>query len=327
MQLLIKLFVILLIIKCTTFGWRLSRPWTAPLSAEEQSTARNLEESVKYLADTIGERHYVAYANLNKAADYITQRFQQLGYTVAVMPYAIGGRVYRNIIAEQARGNPSQPTVLIGAHYDSCFNPGADDNASGVAGLLELARLLKDRDLKSPVKFAAFVNEEPPFFLTDQMGSRVYVQAARQKGEKIKAAVILEMLGYYSDKFFSQRYLPLLGPFYPNRAGFIALVANFPSGGLVQRLYAYFKAHSGFPVAYLIAPSSLPGVYFSDHWSFWKEGYPAIMVTDTAYLRNPHYHRPTDLSDTLDYARTAVMLHGLKEAIVELANENLSSLP
>ncbi len=322
MQFLIKLLVILLFIKCTTFGWRFSGPWTAKLSVQEQLTAQNLKEIVTYFTETIGERHYALYANLDKTAHYITQRFQQLGYDVEPMAYTIGNRIYRNIIAQTSQGNASRPIVLIGAHYDSCFNPGADDNASGIAGLLELARLLKNSDLRSNVRFVGFVNEEPPFFLTESMGSRVYAKAARQKGERIKTAIILEMLGYYSDGLFSQRYLPLLGPFYPNRANFIALVGNFPSSSLVQRFHNYFRTHSYFPMAHLIAPSSLPGVYFSDHWSFWKQGYPAFMVTDTAYLRNPHYHRPSDLSHTLDYARMAVMIHGLKEAIIELANEN-----
>ena len=321
-QLLLKIVFIVLLIKLTTFGWRTTKSFNVKPSAPEELTAQNMKDMVEYLAGKIGNRNYAEYAGLNRAAEYIRQQFEQLGYSVTMMPYPLGDQVYNNIVAQDASGKEFPETIIIGAHYDSCFNPGADDNASGVAGLIELARLLKNSGLKAHLKFIAFVNEEPPFFLTENMGSRVYAKAAKQKGEKIKAAIILEMLGYYSQKKFSQRYLPLVGPFYPNRADFIALVGNFPSGGIVKKLAAYFKASSEFPVEYLIAPDFIPGIYWSDHWSFWKEGYPALMVTDTAYLRNPHYHRQTDLGPTLDYARTAAMLHGLKEAIIQFANKN-----
>jgi Zn-dependent M28 family amino/carboxypeptidase len=237
------------------------------------------------------------------------------------MNYTLGGRVFRNIIVDKPGQSSPEETIIMGAHYDTCFNPGADDNASGVAGVLELARLLKGEVLKRNVKFIAFTNEEPPFFLTDAMGSRVYAQAAKRDNEKIKAAVILEMIGYYSEGRNSQRYLTLLGPFYPHRGNFLAVIGNFPSRHLVAKMGKYFKQASSFPVESLIAPSCLSGVYFSDHWSFWKEGYPAVMITDTAFLRNPHYHHDSDLPETLDYEKMSLAVHGLKEAIVRMANE------
>ncbi len=321
MELALKILILFLIIKGTTFGWRLSRPYTARLSEEEQSTAENLKRTVRHMAIAIGARNYVYYEQLNKTADFIIQTFQDLGYTVKVMPYEIDGKRFRNIIAEGAWQGNAGRTIIIGAHYDSCFNPGADDNASGVAGMLELARLLKGERLISRVKFIAFVNEEPPFFMTQRMGSRVYAWQAREKEERIKVVVILEMIGFYAQGNFSQRYLPLLGPFFPNRGDFIAFVGNFPTHRRLERIYAAFKAHSDFPVEKITAPDFIPGRNFSDHWSFWKEGYPAMMVTDTAFLRSPHYHRETDLPDTLAYHGMAKMLHGLKQSIIEYANE------
>ncbi|MCH8903224.1 MAG: M28 family peptidase [Bacteroidetes bacterium] len=225
--------------------------------------------------------------------------------------------------------------IVIGAHYDHLgygshnslyrgdpqIHNGADDNASGVAGLIELARLLKDTPFRHRLKFAAFVNEEPPFFQTDQMGSFVYIQKTKLLGENIKTAIILEMLGYYSEKPFSQKYPLLLGPFYPNKANFIAIVGNFPSKGIVKSLTKGFRQSSKFPVVRLVSPEFIPGVNFSDHWSFWQVGIPAVMVTDTAYLRSQYYHQKTDLLDTLDYQKMAKVVFGLKEAIIKLDKE------
>lgn len=317
MELAFKIFILFLIIQATTFGWRLSRPYTARLSEEEKSTAENLKRIVHHLAGDIGTRNYHSYANLDKTAEFIIQSFEGMGYVVTVMPYEMHGKAFKNIIAENPGQAKTEDIVLIGAHYDSCFNPGADDNASGVAGLIELARLLKEEPLTSKIRFAAFTNEEPPFFMTEQMGSRVYAREAIRKGEKIKVAVILEMIGYYSDKAFSQKYLPLLGPFYPNRADFIAFVGNFPTHRITEKFYRAFRAHSDFPVEKITSPDFIPGINFSDHWSFWKEGLPALMVTDTAFLRNPHYHQATDTARTLDYAKMSKMLYGLRRSIVE----------
>ena len=233
----------------------------------------------------------------------------------------MSGRVFTNIVAHDSLAQNAGETVVIGAHYDSCFNPGADDNASGVAGLIELARLLKGTHLASNLKFVAFTNEEPPFFMTERMGSRVYVRDVRAREEKVRVAIILEMLGFYSERPFSQRYLPLLGPFYPNRANFIALVGNFRTHTVTEKLYKAFRTHSDFPVAMITSPGFIPGINFSDHWSFWKEGIPALMITDTAFLRNPHYHRSSDLPQTLDYEKMTKVLYGLKEAVTLYINE------
>jgi Zn-dependent M28 family amino/carboxypeptidase len=153
------------------------------------------------------------------------------------------------------------------------------------------------------------------------MGIRFYAKKAREENEKIRAVIILEMIGYYSEKKNSQKHLPLLGPFYPNRADFITIVGNLPSRELVVDLLASFKKSSSFPIVSIVAPDFIPGLNFSDHASFWEQGFPAVMITDTAYMRNPHYHKSTDLTETLNYEKMSLVIHGLRGAILQLDQE------
>ncbi len=308
-----------LLIMSTTYGWK-SSPSASFNVPPDQELPKRLENTVRVLSKDIGPRNYVFYENLNKAADFIKSTFQEMGYKPQEWAYAINGKTYRNIVVG-AKKNFAGEYIVVGAHYDSCFNPGADDNASGIAGLLELARLLKESDLRAPVMFVAFTNEEPPFFMTEQMGSAVFVRTLEESSVKIKAAVILEMIGYYSDGLFSQKYLPLLGLFYPNKADFIAIVGNFASREVVNFFDNDFKRHKYFSARVLSAPSFVPGINFSDHWSFWQKNYLAVMVTDTAYLRNKNYHKMTDRAATLNYEKMAKVVWGLQESIVRLSKE------
>jgi Zn-dependent M28 family amino/carboxypeptidase len=304
------------IVIATTFGWMPSIDKNIKDAPVE--SARRLEKTVRTLSEDIGLRDYQILRNLNHAADYIKENLQRSGYTVEEITYTIDHQQFRNIIAFAGPRLPDQ-AILVGAHYDTCENPGADDNASGIAGLLELAGQLKGRP---GVIFAAFTNEEPPFFTTPAMGSYIVARHLKEKHITLKAAVILEMLGYYSDEIFSQRYLPLLGPFYPNQANFVAIVGNFPSHSLVSAMTTGFKQGSSFPVRALVAPSSIPGIYFSDHWSFWQFNYPAVMVSDTAYLRYQHYHKMSDRADNLDYKRMARVVQGLEAAVRHLTRQD-----
>jgi Zn-dependent M28 family amino/carboxypeptidase len=221
-----------------------------------------------------------------------------------------GGRRVRNI--ETGAG-----AVVVGAHYDTVpGSPGADDNASGVAVLLELARM------GLPARFVAFANEEMPYFQSHEMGSHAWAARARRAGEKISAMLSLEMLGYYRNVPRSQAYPPPLGWFYPDRANFIAFVGDMGSRTLVRRAIASFRTHARFPSEGVAAPAGIPGVTWSDHWSFRRHGYPAIMVTDTAFYRYAHYHLPSDTPEKLDYMRMARVTLGLAAVIKELANEN-----
>jgi Zn-dependent M28 family amino/carboxypeptidase len=226
------------------------------------------------------------------------------------------GRPVRNVEV-----NPAEATVVVGAHYDTVpGSPGADDNASAVAALVELAGMLGRENL--PIRFVAFANEEEPHFMGPDMGSWVCARRSRDRGERISAMLSLEMLGYYSDRPGSQRYPPLLGLFYPDRANYIAFIGDLRVAPLVRNCCLKFKRNSAFPAEWLAAPAFVPGVTRSDHWSFRTLGFPAIMVTDTAYNRNPNYHEASDTPDTLDYGRMAQVTLGLAAMLKELAREN-----
>lgn len=263
--------------------------------------ARRLRTHVEVLA--AAERN----TDLDTPARYIEREF---GARFRRQEYSSGGRLVRNIeIGEGA--------IVVGAHYDTVpGSPGADDNASGVAVLIELARL------GLPVRCVAFANEELPYSHGDEMGSFIFAKRAREQRERIAAMFSLEMLGCYSDQPGSQRYPPLIDWFYPDRANFIAFVGDLGAWRLVRRTHTLFRKHSDFPAESLAAPAFIPGITRSDHWSFRRHGYPALMVTDTAYNRYPHYHLPTDTPEKLDYERMAHVTLGLAGMLEELACEH-----
>lgn len=312
-----RAIIVYLIILSTTYGWS-SEDMVGP-SFELRN---NLKSTVYDLSKNIGVRNYANYENLDRAASYIVNKFNSLGYAIEIMEYEVAGQVFKNIIAQKTGSSDPDEIYIVGAHYDSCFNPGADDNASGIAGLLELARLLREEQLNKTIRFVAFVNEEPPFFMTDNMGSRVYTRELKGKKANIKAAVILEMIGYYSEEKNSQRYPPLIGPFFPNKGDYIAVVGNIHSRKLLKKVVKNFKSYSDFPMESIVVPGFISGFNFSDHWSFWREDYAAVMITDTAFHRNKNYHKSTDLPDTLDYSRMSEVVLGLKGSIIKLVNEN-----
>jgi Zn-dependent M28 family amino/carboxypeptidase len=210
--------------------------------------------------------------------------------------------------------------LIVGAHYDSVPGcPGANDNASGVAGLLEIARLLAVHKPARTVRFVAFVNEEPPFFRSDDMGSRVYARRCAERGEQIVGALVLETIGCYTDAPRSQHYPFPFNLFYPSTGDFIAFVGNVSSRDLVRRCVGSFRSHAAFPSEGGGVPGWITGVGWSDHWSFWREGYPALMVTDTAPFRYPHYHTPEDTLDKIDFERMARVVEGLSHVVTDLA--------
>ncbi|HEX6265981.1 MAG TPA: M28 family peptidase, partial [Burkholderiales bacterium] len=251
-----------------------------------------------------------------RPARYIERAFAAHGLAPASHEFVSAGRPVRTVEV-----NPPATTVVVGAHYDTVpGSPGADDNASAVAALIELAGLLGKDGL--PIRFVAFANEEEPHFMGPDMGSWVSAKRSRERGEQLAAMLSLEMLGYYSDRPGSQRYPPPLGLFYPDRADYIAFVGDIRVARLVRRCFSKFKKSSSFPAEWLAAPAFVPGITRSDHWSFRNLGFPAIMVTDTAYNRNPNYHKASDTPDTLDYARMAQVTLGLAAMLKDLAREN-----
>src|SRR6266480_4864129 len=266
-----------------------------PLTPNQEQLRTALAGHVRALAHDIGVRSDETYANVQRTAAYL----------------------------ERTLRGPSRPqeVVILGAHYDTAEQaPGADDNASGVAGVLELARVFAQERQSRTVRFVFFPNEEPPSFPTADMGSRHYATAARQRNDQIVAMLSIESIGYYDTGKGSQRYPFPLNLAYPDVGDFIGFVSNLRSRSLLHRAIAAFRAHATLPTQGAAAPSWVPGVWWSDHWSFWREGYPAIMITDTAPYRNPFYHTPQDTPDKLDYDRMARVVHGLTHVVRAIAN-------
>ena len=291
---------------------------TAPLSSAEIELRGELIADVQMLAGQIGERNMARYPQLNAAADFIETSFSRVGLQPRRDSYDFQGRACHNIEAE-IRG-PRPEILLIGAHYDSVFgSPGANDNGSGVAAMLALARQFAGKPAQHTLRFVAFVNEEPPYFLTGQMGSSVYAGRCKAHGDRISAMISLETIGYFSDAPHSQTYpAPGLGVFYPSVGNFIGFVSNVPSRNLLRRVIGLFRKHAKIPSEGAALPAFIPGVSWSDQWSFWQHGYPGIMITDTAPFRYPHYHSATDTPDKLDYDRFALVVSGMEKVIEEL---------
>ena len=283
--------------------------------------ATRLRRHVERLAGEIGERHVLRPAALHAAERYVGESLRALGYEVTRQNYEAQGVDSANLEVVVPGGDRATEIVLAGAHYDTVpGSPGADDNASGVAAIVELARLLRDARPARTIRLVAFVNEEPPFFFWGEMGSKVYARAARARGDDIRVMLSLEMLGCYSDEKGSQGYPPLLGHFYPAQGNYIAFVSNLRSRRALRNVFAAFRDASDFPAEKLAAPALVPGIAWSDQLSFWREGYPAAMVTDTAFHRYRHYHQPTDTPEKLDYARMAQVVEGLAGTLAALAN-------
>jgi Zn-dependent M28 family amino/carboxypeptidase len=279
-----------------------------------------LRRHVQALAGEIGERHVRRPQALRAAADYIREEFEAAGFAVRAQAYEAHAVRCENLEVTIAGARRASEIVLAGAHYDTVEgSPGADDNASGVAGLLEIARALRDGRPGRTLKLVAFVNEEPPFFPFGEMGSKLYADAARARGDDIRLMVSLEMLGCFRDEPGSQAYPPFLKWFYPQRGNFIAFVSNLRSRRALAELTRAFRTHSEFPAERLAAPALVPGVSWSDQRSFWRAGYRGVMVTDTAFYRYPHYHLPSDTPERLRYAEMARVVEGLARALAALA--------
>ncbi len=276
-----------------------------------------LERIVNVLARDIGPRSWQQRDRLDRAAGFIAGEFQAAGYGPRDQEFLFRGELFRNVIAELPGTGPSAQSLVIGAHYDTVeTTPGADDNASGVACLLELARMLSGMRLKGTVRFAAFVLEEPPAYRTEGMGSYHYAESLKESGIPIHGMICLEMVGYFNDRPGSQSYpLPFFRLTYPSAGNYISFVGNVKSRDFTRSMARAFQSGTDLRVVTLNAPAVVVGIDFSDHWSFNKFGYDALMVTDTAFYRNPHYHSGSDKPETLDYGRMAKVVEGLAAAV------------
>ena len=294
-------------------------------SHEFLSIVSNAKRIVSTLAGEYPCRHGSRPDVLEGAASFIEKEFVNAGYQVQSLYYDSEGNRVRNLIAEKEGIYPARPVLIIGAHYDTVPDtPGADDNASGVAGLLELARLLKDQPLKRTVRFVSFPHEEPPYFSTDLMGSRQYAKTLKKSGEKVLGMICLEMLGFAGEKYAQHYPAPLMRWWgrYPEYGNYVGLVGNLRSLGFMSRVRKAMREAAKIGVESLTAPGFISPMYLSDHSSFWKEGYPALMVTDTAFLRNPHYHSPSDGPETLNYEFLARVVDALFTTILALDNQD-----
>lgn len=291
-----------------------------PLTEEQHALREALRRDVTKLASEIGPRNETHPRQFQAAAEFIEASLREAGLTVSRQEFLAGGDPCVNLVGELPGTDRAGEILVVGAHYDTCFStPGANDNGSGVAAVLALARRFATARPARTVRFVAFANEEPPYFKSPEMGSLVYAKSCRKRGDHIVAMLSLETIGFYSDAPGSQRYPFPLGLFYPSRGNFVAFVSRTRELGLVRRCAAAFRRHAPFPSEGAALPGALPGVDWSDHWAFWQAGYPAIMVTDTAPFRYAHYHMDEDTPDKLDYDRLARVVSGLEKVIEDLA--------
>ena len=295
-----------------------------PLTQKEITLQNALQQDVEKLAGEIGRRNYLYYDGLIAATDFLERKISQVGYKVKRQEYEIDNQTYYNLEVEIIGTEKPQEIVVVGGHYDSVYtSPAANDNGTGAAATLELARLFAGKKPARTLRFVEFVNEEPPFFQTDQMGSLVYAKQCRDRKDNIVAMLSLETMGYYSDEIGSQQYPFPLDRIYPLQGNFIGFVGNLESRKLVHNVVESFRRHAKFPSEGATLPRLIPGVGWSDQWAFWQQGYPGVMVTDTAPFRYPYYHTDEDTPDKIDYERLARVVAGLEQVIAELAGNKV----
>jgi Zn-dependent M28 family amino/carboxypeptidase len=294
------------------------------VSAPAEELARRLRAHVETLADTIGERNVFRPQALAAARDYIEATWRAQGYAVQAQEYEARGVRCANLEVCRSGAGRAGEIILLGAHYDlvrAC--PGANDNGSGVAALLEITRRFAALTPALTVRFVAFVNEEPPFFMTKRQGSAVYAKAARARGDDIRLMVSLETLGYYSDAPGSQRYPPLFRYFYPDRGDFLGLVSDLRSRRVMRQVAKVFRDRSDFPLQHTAAWRWIPGIAWSDHLPFWRQRYPALMATDTAFYRYRYYHTAQDTPDKLAYPAFGRATEALGSCFAALADQGI----
>ena len=308
-------------------GWSYRGP-LPPLTDDERALAQRLKGHVVAIASR--EHNVAHYDELEKSARYIETTLEAYGYAVnrqsfEADDYVSGSKSVRNIevVIEPREPGPATETVVVGAHYDSAPGaPGANDNGSGATAVIELARLLGD--LKGApsrrIRLVAFVNEEPPYFRTEEMGSWQYASALAARKERVVAMYSLETIGYYSDKPGSQKYPSPFGLIFPDRGDFLAFVGTLRARALMRASIASFRAHAKFPTIGGVAPTFIPGIDWSDHWAFEQAGFPAIMLTDTAPFRYPHYHTFLDTPDKIDFERLARVVKGIEAMVRDAAS-------
>lgn len=317
---------IALLIGAAAFGWYCF--WVPghsfsgqppPLTIDERALAERLRTHISTIA---AEPHNAANIDaLRKVESYLVSTLETSGFRVRRQIFPADGQDVANLEAVVEPSDTPRDTLVIGAHYDSAgLSPGANDNATGTAAVIELAKALKARPPTSTrLRFVLFVNEEPPHFKTETMGSLVYAQALAKSGEAVRGMLCLETLGAFSDEPGSQAYPPLLDRIFPDRANFVAMVGTLRSRALVHEVIGSFRQHTSFPTVGGVLPALVPGIDWSDHWSFGEVSVPAVMITDTALFRYPHYHTANDTVDKVDVMAMARITSGIERVIRDMA--------
>jgi len=295
-----------------------------PLSSVEEQIAVDLQKHINYLATEIGERNIPTGDSLKKTVIYIDKQLESYGYKTKVQEFLADGKLMVNLEAEIPGDRYPKEIIVVGSHYDSVPNcPGADDNGTGVASNLEIARLLSKQKVERTIRFVFFPNEENPYWGTDGMGSKNYAEKAGNANDNIIAMLSLETMGYYSDEPGSQRYPKPFNLLYPDTGNYIGIVGDLSSRSLVHKCVGVFRETTSFPVDGGAIPANVPGVGWSDHKPFWDQGYKAVMVTDTAPFRYPHYHQPTDTADKINYPALARVTLGLSKVVQEISRSGV----
>lgn len=315
--LIIALFLVVLV--CAWFWLTQPLILRGAASAPPAITPARLEAHVRALSVQFNPRDSRHPENLERAAAYIRNEFGLANGVVGEQPFDVGGSTYRNVTVQFGPDSPER--IVIGAHYDSAGPvAAADDNASGVAGLIELAYLLGQNPPTMRVELVAYTLEEPPYFRSADMGSAHHARSLRAAGVNVRLMISLEMIGYFTDQPDSQQFpSAVLIPFYPSTGNFISVVGSVTQGFVTRRVKAAMRAATPLPVYSINAPAMIPGVDFSDHLSYWNAGYPALMITDTAFYRNHAYHTAQDTPDRLNYERMAMVVQGVYAATMELS--------
>ncbi|CAA6676732.1 MULTISPECIES: M28 family peptidase [unclassified Lentimonas] len=316
-----RIVVTLVIVLLAIWGY-LSQPTLA--KGDPSNTVidqQRLQDIVKKLSIDFHPRNYRSTKNLEATVAYIQQHFESAGGMVTLQSFEVSGHTYKNVRCHF--GNTDAPKLIIGAHYDSHDQtPGADDNASGIAGLIELAYLLGENAPDGNFELVAYPLEEPPFFGSNYMGSHFHAKSIHDEGQAVAGVIVLEMIGYFTDEFGSQDYpTPLFKLIYPNTGNFIAVVGKMDQRAFTKKVKVGMKGVNDLPIESINAPAGIPGIDFSDHRNYWEFGYDAVMITDTAFYRNTAYHEANDTWDRLNYEKMGQVVEGVYSTVVQLAGQ------
>lgn len=318
MKILKKILLVIFLIIVILFLYLKSQVREVEGSKTNFAKSERIKQDLDSILNTEKPRNSENLTELNKVADFISHKFKLVSDSVTEQKFMVDNKAYKNIICSINTNKTER--IIIGAHYDVCGDQnGADDNASGVAGLLELARLLKDKKMNYRIDFVAYTLEEPPYFATEKMGSFIHAKSLFDNKIPVKGMISIEMIGYFSEKENSQNYpIPFLSSIYGNKGDFITIVQKFSAGEFAKSISKEILNNPSIRTIVFQGPKSLPGIDFSDHRNYWHFGYSSIMITNTAFYRNNNYHEPTDNVETINFEKASLVINQLYEGLLKL---------